>query len=243
MKGTQESRAARYDRRFHGPRRRYLAALEDDPVLQMAGSLAGCTVLDLGTGNGRFAGLAASHEARQVVGVDIEPEMVRFAKGQLTDSRHDWAVMDMHRLAFAPSSFDCVFAIGTFERLPAGSRLADLLAELARVLRPSGKLVFTVWNRDRFFSFDLIDFGTNVPTQFTRPEIEEAVSRGGLRLIKSCSTFFEPRRIVPLLLPVGSSAPVNETIATWLIWANRRLGAGTSSALKGRELIALAQKV
>lgn len=95
-------------------------------------------ILDIGCGNGMFtAPLAGKH---QVVGVDVSTNMLRLAK------------MNLHRpvnalaeaLPFADNSFDAVLCIEMFQCVDNGN---EIVKEMARVLKPGGKLVVQTLNK------------------------------------------------------------------------------------------------
>ncbi len=100
----------------------------------------GKLALDLATGTGDLAVELVRQGARQVVGVDFCPPMLGAAseKTGLLGSRIRLLAGDAMALPFADESFDCA-ANGFLLR-----NVADLpraLRELARVLKPDGRLV------------------------------------------------------------------------------------------------------
>jgi 2-polyprenyl-6-hydroxyphenyl methylase/3-demethylubiquinone-9 3-methyltransferase len=88
----------------------------------------GLDVLDLGCGKGRFARHFGAWGAR-VVGVDTSRAMLAAARG-LPRAR-----ASARRLPLAASGFDVVVAVEVFQHL---DRLAPVLDEVRRVLRPGG---------------------------------------------------------------------------------------------------------
>jgi SAM-dependent methyltransferase len=91
-------------------------------------------VLEVGCGPGAFAVLVRDAVTRDVVALDISPRMVDLALARGLDAR----VGDVCALPFPAASFDCVVANWMLYHAPD----IDLaLAELARVLRPGGRLV------------------------------------------------------------------------------------------------------
>ena len=85
-------------------------------------------LLDAGAGEGRFKPFFAR---QRYVGVDLAIGNVAWDYGDLD------AVADLLHLPFAEAAFDAVLCIQTLEHVPEPGRV---LAELARVLRPGGKL-------------------------------------------------------------------------------------------------------
>lgn len=127
------------DTPWHGLVKQYLEPARD---------LAGRRVLEVGCGRGGFAcWLAAQSERpREIVAADFAASAVR--KGQAFAAARGlsgitWEVGDVQRLAHADASFDTVVSCETIEHVPA-PRLA--LAELARVLKPGGRLLLTTPN-------------------------------------------------------------------------------------------------
>ncbi len=94
----------------------------------------GDRVLDACCGTGDLA-LAARELGAEVVGVDFSAEMLRRARAKSAEI--EWVQADVTELPFPDASFDAVtigFGIRNVPDLDAG------LAELARVLRPGGRL-------------------------------------------------------------------------------------------------------
>ena len=102
----------------------------------------GDRVLDVGCGTGVLARAAADRVAAdgQVTGLDLNEGMLAVA--QRLRPQIDWRQGDATHLPFADESFDVVmsqFALMYFPDRPAA------LKEMARVLRPGGRLVIAVW--------------------------------------------------------------------------------------------------
>lgn len=93
--------------------------------------LAGCRVLDLGCGKGRFA-TPLRRRGAEVVGIDLSAAMLGHATGI------DRARASARRLPFAAGAFDAVVAVEVLEHVGA---VGPVLAEARRVLRPGGRLV------------------------------------------------------------------------------------------------------
>ncbi|TQS24414.1 methyltransferase domain-containing protein [Microbispora hainanensis] len=100
---------------------------------------SGGLVLDAGCGTGRAFPLLrdAVGPAGRVVGVDVTPEMIRSARDR---GRADFGLLliaDAGRLPLRDGVADGVLASGLISHVP---RPAAVLAELARVTRPGGRL-------------------------------------------------------------------------------------------------------
>lgn len=111
----------------------------EEQILPMAATnLAGCDrVLDIGTGEGQVARLAARGGASLVVGLDptwAQVEVARARGGGPSYLRAGAAA-----LPFASDSFDAAVACLVFEHIDA---VDSAIAEVARVLRPGGRFCF-----------------------------------------------------------------------------------------------------
>jgi SAM-dependent methyltransferase len=107
------------------PQEVLLATVADEP----AGRL-----LEVGSGTGELAGRLARLPGCTVVAVDSSPRMV-----QLTRQRIGAAVeADVRSLPFPGGSFDCAVAAWMLYHV---AEIDSAVAELARVLRPGGRLV------------------------------------------------------------------------------------------------------
>ena len=81
----------------------------------------------------------------EVVGMDMSPRMIAFAKQRYADDRGvQLSRGDAEFLPFAAASFDTITCLGVFEFLPD---YTPALREIARVLRPGGLLVLSIPNR------------------------------------------------------------------------------------------------
>ena len=110
--------------------------------------VAGADVLDLGCGIGRVA-IPLAREAGSVVGLDLSAAMVAQAQaraGSLANAR--FAVGGRDLAGIVDASLDLVLAIDSFPYVVrAGAAVLDgLVAEIARVLRPGGRLVVFNWS-------------------------------------------------------------------------------------------------
>ncbi|HEX2053056.1 MAG TPA: class I SAM-dependent methyltransferase [Actinomycetota bacterium] len=124
-----------------------LIAAELEPAAQrvvaMANPLRGERVLDIACGTGNAAILAARFRA-SVTGIDLAPRLVEVARQRAADEGLDatFKVGDAQHLPFPDHSFDVVLSI--FGLIFAPDR-EGAFSELVRVLRPTGRALFTTW--------------------------------------------------------------------------------------------------
>jgi demethylmenaquinone methyltransferase/2-methoxy-6-polyprenyl-1,4-benzoquinol methylase len=100
----------------------------------------GALALDVGAGTGDLAFELRRLGARRVIGIDFSLPMLAVAsqKARGLAEHIDWALADALRLPFSSETFDCVtnaFVLRNLSDLKAG------LTEMARVLKPGGRLV------------------------------------------------------------------------------------------------------
>ncbi|MEZ0293011.1 MAG: methyltransferase domain-containing protein [Solirubrobacteraceae bacterium] len=104
----------------------------------------GDRVLDVACGTGN-ATLPAARTGADVTGLDLTPELLARAALEAGDLDIDWIEGDAQALPFDDGSFDVV--LSTFGAMFAPDQ-ARTAAELARVLRPGGRLGMCNWAPD-----------------------------------------------------------------------------------------------
>lgn len=155
------------------------------------GVAAGDRILDVGCGRGRHMHAANAHAAVWSVGVDHDRERLEDAREGFAvldgPQQFDLALADAHALPFPDASFDAVICSEVLEHLPV---YEDALGEIARVLKPGGRLGVSVprygpervcWAlADGYHDVD----GGHVRI-FRRREIESALESRGLRPVEA----------------------------------------------------------
>ena len=108
-------------------------------LLKPAGLTSGMRVLDVGSGPGFFArGVADLVAPGRVDGVDINAEFVRSANARFADcDAVAFHAIEDHVLPFSDATFDRVICKNVLEYVPD---LSATLAEVARVLKPGGRV-------------------------------------------------------------------------------------------------------
>ena len=109
-------------------------------------AIAGKDVLEIGCGSGVHARLLAEAGAR-LTAIDLTPTAVEMTRRRLELHDLDATVLeaDAESLPFADASFDFVWSWGVIHH----SRDTDrVVAEIARVLRPGGRLALMVYHRN-----------------------------------------------------------------------------------------------
>jgi SAM-dependent methyltransferase len=109
---------------------------------------AGQEVLDVASGTGNFALLAAA-EGASVVASDLTPRLIERGK-QRTDEEGvsiEWVEADAEELPFDDARFDCTASVFGAMFAPKPRRVAE---ELFRVTRPGNTVGMANWTREGF---------------------------------------------------------------------------------------------
>ncbi len=111
-----------------------------------AADLDGKLVLDAGCGMGRYLRIAARGPSRRVVGMDLSRAVE--AARELTALLPGVSLVraDLLRLPFPAESFDVIYSLGVLDHTPDPK--AAFLG-LARLLKPGGRLVVWVYEKER----------------------------------------------------------------------------------------------
>lgn len=129
-------------------------------------------ILDVGCGDGRLALLL--HRTRPgslYVGVDATPELIEVARSQtdrLGESEVTLRVVDVTRQGWTASlphaPYDCVVMLAVLHHIPSFDLRAQVLREVAEVLRAEGHAILSTWRflahrrlRRKIVDWDCVD--------------------------------------------------------------------------------------
>ncbi len=107
-------------------------------------------ILDAGCGDGLFARILLGGSANKI-DVGIDSDVVELKKAERSGAYRELVSCDITHIPLASGAFDTVISNSVLEHIPG---IDQALAELNRVLKPGGKLVFTVpseYLTDQFF--------------------------------------------------------------------------------------------
>jgi tocopherol O-methyltransferase len=102
----------------------------------------GDAVCDVGCGYGGTARLLAKELGAVVTGISITPRQIEYAQRHPESRNPSYRLADWLTNDFPPGTFDAVIAIESTEHMGDKQRA---FAEMARVLRPAGRLVVCAW--------------------------------------------------------------------------------------------------
>jgi SAM-dependent methyltransferase len=137
---------------------------------------AGGRVLEVGSGPGHLAIRLAAEHGLNVVGIDLDPEMIDHARENADEAgghgrAPEFAVADVAELPFEDDSFDVVLSTMSMHHWTEPERG---LAEIGRVLRPGGRAL--IWD---------IRAGRSLPFHPPAPDPEATIAGTALELVRS----------------------------------------------------------
>jgi ubiquinone/menaquinone biosynthesis C-methylase UbiE len=201
-----EAEARAYDAWFDKPWGAHAWAVELAAVDEVLPAQSGQTVVEVGCGTGRLVEFLAGRGA-QVLGVDLSAGMLAVA---YTRAPGRLVRADARRLPLPDAVADATVTIATLEFTDA----AAVLAELARVTRPGGRIVALALNPNS--PWGLLDRPTrrapfSTARYLTRDVLYGLGSRHGRAHVRGrLFTAARPgflHRLEPLAALLGSSAP------------------------------------
>jgi len=127
-------------------------------------------VLEVGCGTGAFAARCASELGCEVTALDASPEMVAATRARGIEA----AVGDVQHLPFDDAAFDGAIAAWMLYHVPD----RDLaISELARVVRPGGRLVAITTGRDHLADLWQLVGAEKYASSFSRENGQEQLER------------------------------------------------------------------
>jgi SAM-dependent methyltransferase len=178
LRGTYDQVAETYEAKF-------LDELDGKPrdreLLQAFAEGTGDPVVELGCGPGQI-GAFVRERGRSLIGLDFSPEMARLAAARL-----DAGMMgDLRRLPIATASVGGLLAFYSLIHVPRPEVVATF-GELARVLRPGGRLLLSAHEGEGEYVADEF-VGEPVPfivTFFQLDELVAACEVSGLDVVRA----------------------------------------------------------
>ncbi|RDV82863.1 class I SAM-dependent methyltransferase [Ammonifex thiophilus] len=135
--------ARHYDDWYSTPRGRLAWELEWRCLQKLLSLRPGEKVLDAGCGTG-IVSRALAADGAEVTGIDISPAMLAVAREKSAGTDITYLEGDITSLPFPDASYDAVVCFTTLEFVAEPERA---LEEMWRVLKPGGRLIVGVLNR------------------------------------------------------------------------------------------------
>ncbi|HEX2850119.1 MAG TPA: class I SAM-dependent methyltransferase [Acidimicrobiales bacterium] len=212
--------ASTYDDQPNG-----LFAIDEPAVEEIFDSLPVGEALDAACGTGRLTRHLVARGHR-VLGIDSSPEMLDVARRRVTGAR--FQLGDLHRLPVDDGAVDLVVCGLALAHMPD---LVPVMAELARVLRPSGSLVISDAHHELVFRGSVVkavgphgEPGLVATYRHTIGDFLRAALAAGLR-VRRCEELSRPASITPdPSSRPATSAPAQPADVAWDVWPWSLLG-------------------
>jgi len=101
----------------------------------------GCSILDIGCGNGRNM----IHKGYNFKGIDASDEFVKICK----EKDLDVVLADMCSIPYKSESFEHAISIASFHHLSTVPRRILALREVHRILKPNGRVLMSIWSKEQ----------------------------------------------------------------------------------------------
>lgn len=126
-----------------------------------------------------------------IFGMDISAEVAGAASAESLKrgSTHHYVTADVRRIPFADHSLDVVLSNSTLDHFSSYEDLLAALAEIRRVLKPTGKLIMTLNNKHNLNFWFMVTMEKALGISrypvvfFSRAEIRRACEKAGLRVL------------------------------------------------------------
>jgi 2-polyprenyl-3-methyl-5-hydroxy-6-metoxy-1,4-benzoquinol methylase len=112
------------------------------------------SLLDVGCGNGRFAGFLEKHiQNFNYMGIDNSKELLQIARE--TYPQYEFQLLDLQeRMSnLLDEKFDVITLFGVLHHIPSRAERERIFKKLTNILKPRGFLIVTVWRFTQFSRF------------------------------------------------------------------------------------------
>jgi SAM-dependent methyltransferase len=149
-------------------------------------------VLDIGCGDGLHT-LLLGARAGHTTGIDINSDFIADARGYAAGFARkatvDFLDQPLEAIGFEDTSFDLVFSICVIEHIPNHE---EVLAECLRILKPGGRIVFTVDTLETIKDAELIEQhrqAHHVQRYFRQDSLRELLESTGFEVLETQNLF------------------------------------------------------
>lgn len=116
-----------------------------EPWLNETGTTSDLKVLEFGCGMGRLTNaLAAKRPAENIYGVDISETMIKHANANTSYDCNYAVIEESGSFPYQDNYFDRVYSYAVFQHISQRSVVKRSIAEIARVLKPGGKVKLNI---------------------------------------------------------------------------------------------------
>jgi len=145
--------------------------------------------LEVGCGNGHVSKHLARKYHLKVIGTDVDPEMIQFAKEDIDDIPHiRFLEMNATKMHFKDNEFDIVLSFGIMHHI---GDWEEALEEISRVLKPQGFFIFGDLAYSRFTTRIFKPIAKNYGV-YTIDDLIHCLKRNNFEIIHR----EEPKRVI-----------------------------------------------
>lgn len=161
-------------------------------------------------------------QGAEVYGIDISAPTIAMARDEFGTTRLHASRADVRQLPFADASFDVIYSMGTIEHFDESE---DAVCEMARVLKPGGRLILGVPNRfDPFlrpvfvwFLWVLGLYGYGFEKSYSRRALRRMSERAGLSVVEETGILFIPGWLRMADLQAHTRPHLARRVTAWLV--------------------------
>jgi len=151
----------------------------------------GDSLLDIGCGRGKILHeLESAQGGFKLFGIDSEPEKIEIAKSFNSSSKISFKIAYASDLPYTNGSMDWIISTLSFHHMSAEEK-GKAIGEIARVLKPGGKLLITDFGRPKGF-FGTIFAWLSESHAYTKDNmtiVEEHLTKNNLQITKTTRTW------------------------------------------------------
>jgi len=169
-------------------------------------------LLDIGSGEGVILNKLIKNKAHlRIIGIDNSHK--NLLKSIVNISKHNasdiiFLEADANRMCFKKDIFNVCLCLNFFYNLSSEKEAEDIFAEITKVLKPRGKLIFDIRNSKNPFlilKYKLAKFyDVTVKNQALRADnpdiVRQMLSRAGFKINKELGVGFFIKRFAPVIL-------------------------------------------
>lgn len=169
-------------------------------VAELVNTGQGSRVLDVGCGTGYTTqAVLKKLEIGEMIGIDLTPQQLRKASAKLKVERTRVSLFrgDAENLPFKDDAFDATVSVGALEYFPNPKRA---LQEMARVVRPQGKVVVGGPEFEWFKKFSLNKMLYTPSAREVKAFFVQAKLRDVKGVLTGVNTFFDTSKYVVIVV-------------------------------------------
>lgn len=185
--------------------------LKEAEILQYAGLRNGQSLLDFGCGSGRLAWALGQKMSIDYCGIDIVKAFLRYARKK-SPATYRFILNRSFSIPLPSASFDMAAAFSVFTHL-LHHESYTYLAEIFRVLRPGGVVVFSFLEFSEPRHWAIFQKTVKVHHEGRLPHLNQFIERSQIELWAKKLGYQNPSFVAGAASPWGSMGPIGQSLA------------------------------